>query len=81
MFPRRQHTTVVCRGGDLNKYHGRAGDGLQRPLVPRSRFQQQLMPGVAMTSHVKRGPQLFDVFMMWFALRASEEPEPVNCDG
>jgi len=22
------------------------GDGLQRPLVPRSRFQQQLRPGV-----------------------------------
>jgi hypothetical protein len=26
--------------------HQRPGDGLQRPLVPRSRFQTRLMPGV-----------------------------------
>jgi hypothetical protein len=25
---------------------GRGADGLQRPLVPRSRFQPQLTPGV-----------------------------------
>jgi hypothetical protein len=42
MFPRRQHTTVVCRGGDLNKYQGCASDGLQRP--PRSGFQPHLTP-------------------------------------
>jgi hypothetical protein len=45
MFPRRQHTTVVCRGGDLNKYQGFAADALQRPL--RSRFQARLKPGVS----------------------------------
>ena len=32
--------------GDLNKYQGPGADALQRPLVPRSRFQAQLRPGV-----------------------------------
>jgi hypothetical protein len=31
----------------------RAGDGCQRPLVPRSRCLPRLTPGVAMTSEVK----------------------------
>jgi hypothetical protein len=37
---------VVCGGGGLNKYQGAAGDGLQRSLVPRSRFQPRLSAGV-----------------------------------
>src|SRR5207244_485445 len=41
-----QQTTVVCWGGGLNKYQRHRADCLQRPLVSRSRFQQQLMPGV-----------------------------------
>src|SRR2546430_8139955 len=41
----RQHTTVVCRGGGLNKYQALAGDGLQRPLLRRSRFQPRLKGG------------------------------------
>jgi hypothetical protein len=36
----RQHTTAVCGGGGLNHYHRHAGDGEQRPLVPRSRFRR-----------------------------------------
>jgi hypothetical protein len=31
----------------------RAGDGLQRPLLRRVRFQPRLMRGVDMTSNVK----------------------------
>jgi hypothetical protein len=46
MFPRHQHTIVVCRGGDLNKYQGFAGDDEQRPPVPRSRSSPRLKPSV-----------------------------------
>ena len=35
------------------------GDGEQRPLVPRSRCLPRLTPGVAMTSDVKSGQQIF----------------------
>src|SRR5690349_14844217 len=45
-FPYYQHTTVVCGGGGLNKYQGPGADCLQRPL--RSRFRQQLTPGVGL---------------------------------
>jgi hypothetical protein len=41
-----QHTMLVCWGGGLNKYQPAAGDGKQRPLVPRVRFQPHLMRGV-----------------------------------
>jgi hypothetical protein len=44
MFPRRQHTIVVYRGGDLNQYQRPGAERLQRPLVPRSRFRRRLMP-------------------------------------
>ena len=36
-----------------------AGDGFQRPLVPRFRFQPRLMPSVDMASDVKGWEQLF----------------------
>ena len=45
----------------------RAGDCLQRPLVPRVRFRQRLTRGVAMTSHVKSGLQLFYVCMIFLS--------------
>ncbi len=45
-FSQGQHTTGVCCGGGLNHYQGHAGDGLQRPLVPRSRCPPHLKPGV-----------------------------------
>ena len=32
---------------------GFAGDGFQRPLVPRSRFQPRLKPGVRRQNHRK----------------------------
>jgi hypothetical protein len=47
MFPRHQHTIVVCRGGDLNQYQTPAADALQRPL--RSRFQARLSASVRRT--------------------------------
>jgi hypothetical protein len=53
----------------------------QRPLVFRSRFQQQLTPGVAMTSDVKNYQQIFLGLHDVFVLGASEEPEPVSIDG
>ena len=37
---------VVCWGGGLNKYHGAAPDCLQRPLLRRSRFRQQVSASV-----------------------------------
>jgi hypothetical protein len=46
LFPKASIPLGVCCGGDLNHYQGPAGDGCQRPLVPRSRFQPRLMPGV-----------------------------------
>src|SRR4029450_4094608 len=52
-FSHDQHTTGVCGGGGLNHYQRPRADGLQRSLVPRSRFQPQLRPGVDMTSAVK----------------------------
>jgi hypothetical protein len=44
-----------------------AGDRLQRPLLRRSRFRRRLMPGVAMTSNVKSGLQLFYVCMIFLS--------------
>jgi hypothetical protein len=44
LFAQRQHTTAVCRGGDLYKYQGCAADAFQRPL--RARFQGRLTPSV-----------------------------------
>ena len=57
--------------------HG--ADCLQRPL--RSRFRQQLMPGVAMTSNVKSWQQIFLGLHDFFVLSASEKPEPGRDDG
>jgi hypothetical protein len=51
---------------------------LQRSL--RARFRQQLKAGVAMTSTVKSGQQIFEVFMMFFVLSASAKPEPGRHD-
>jgi hypothetical protein len=45
-FCHSQQTTAVCGGGGLNKYQGPGADCLQRPLLRRSRFQQQLRLGV-----------------------------------
>ena len=75
-FSQGQHTTGVCRGGGLNHYQARAGDGKQRPL--RSRCLPRLTRGVDMTSDVKGWEQLFSVGMLFFALHTSEEPEPVR---
>jgi hypothetical protein len=44
-----------------------APDCLQRPLVPRSRFRQQVSASVAMTSNVKSGPQFFYVCMIFLS--------------
>jgi hypothetical protein len=53
---------------------GPGADCLQRPLVPRSRFRQRLMPSVDMTSDVKGGKQLFlrphHRFFLWSIERA-----------
>ena len=46
VFSRYQHTIVVCWGGGLNKYQSTAPDCLQRPLLPRSRFRQQVSASV-----------------------------------
>lgn len=46
--------TAPCQVGafslkaGLYTYKRHAGDGLQRPLVPRSRFPPRLMPGVGL---------------------------------
>jgi hypothetical protein len=56
-----------------------AADALQRPL--RSRLQARLMPGVAMTSNVKRWQQIFLGFQDVFVRGASARPEPVRDDG
>src|SRR5262249_53866708 len=53
-FPYYQHTTVVCGVGGLNKYQGRGADSLQRPLLRRSRFRQQLRPGVRLLDKVRQ---------------------------
>src|SRR5215510_2927445 len=66
-FPYYQHTTVVCGGGGLNKYHRRAGDGVQRPL--RSRFPPRLTHGVDMTSNVKSWLLMFLHFLCPLVLR------------
>jgi hypothetical protein len=71
----------VCWGGGFNKYQARPGDGLQRPLVPRSRFRQRLTPSVDMTSEVKSWEQLVYVCIMIFSFGLSEEPEPGRHDG
>ena len=61
---------VMCRAdryeAAFGAQQGHRADCLQRPLLRRSRFRQQLMPGVAMTSNVKSCQQIFlgfhDVF-------------------
>jgi hypothetical protein len=63
----------------LFTYKARAGDGLQ--LTLRVSFQPRLTRGVAMTSDVKGGEQLFLGLHNVFAHRASEEAEPVRNDG
>jgi hypothetical protein len=80
-FSQGQHTTGVCGGGGLNHYQCLAADCLQRPLVPRSRFRQQLKAGVDMTSNVKGGPQIFLGLHDVFVLGTSAEAEPAICDG
>ena len=52
-----------------------------RLRVPRSRFRQQLRPGVDMTSDVKDWEQLFYVRIRVFSFCLSEESEPVKHDG
>ena len=42
---------------------GHAGDGKQRPLVPRSGCSPRLMPSVDMTSDVKSWVKIFYVFI------------------
>jgi hypothetical protein len=44
--------TVSLKAGQ-SAYKGPGADGLQRLLVPRSRFRQQLRPSVGMTSDLK----------------------------
>src|SRR5215471_9076138 len=51
-----QHTTVVCWGGGLNKYQPAAGDGTQRPLVPRSRCLPRLSRSVGQLTFAKEHP-------------------------
>ena len=79
-FSHSEHTTVVCWGGGLNKYHT-----LQLTAYSvrwaRSRFRARLMPSVAMTSNVKSWSQLFSGHHDVFVLGASEEAEPGRSDG
>jgi hypothetical protein len=62
MFPRRQHTTVVCRGGDLNQYQGPGADCLQRPLRSRFRIGPGLEPFAAARYDSKQRPIPFYAF-------------------
>ena len=70
--------TVSLKAG-LFTYNWPAADCLQRPL--RSRFRQQLRPGVAMTSNVKSGLPIVLHFLRPLVLCPSEEPEPGRDDG
>jgi hypothetical protein len=47
-FSHYQHTTVVCCGGGLNKYHRPGADALQLTLVPRFSFRARLTAGVGL---------------------------------
>jgi hypothetical protein len=58
---------TVSRKAAQSTYKGPRANGVQRPLLRRSRFRQRLRPGVAMTSHVKSGLQLFYVCMMFLS--------------
>ena len=58
---------------------GPGADCLQRPL--RSRFRQQLRPGVAMTSHVKSGLAMVWHFLSPVSLRPLAEAAPGRHDG
>ena len=58
-----------------------AADCLQRLLLRRSRFWQQLTASVAMTSNVKSWQQIFLGLHDFFVLSASEKPEPGRDDG
>src|SRR5215813_14023853 len=58
-----------------------AADCLQRPLVPRFRFQPQLTPGVDMTSNVKSWLPMFWHVLYPLVLRPPAEPEPGIYDG
>jgi hypothetical protein len=73
-------------GGRLKFHEGLAeqllaGDGLQRPLLPRFRCLPRLKRGVDMTADVEDCEQLFYVCIMSFSLGRSEEPEPVKHNG
>jgi hypothetical protein len=57
-----------------------AADCLQRPLVPRSRFRQQLKAGVDMTSAVKRG-SIVSVTLRSFSPPPSGRVGASNRDG
>jgi hypothetical protein len=70
--------TVSLQAGQ-STYKGPGADGLQRPL--RSRFRQQLRPGVDMTSDVKGCRQIFLGLHHVISLGASEKAEPAICDG
>ena len=47
-FLARGDRVHICGGGFAEQ--ARAGDAIQRPLLRRSRFQPQLMPGVGLTA-------------------------------
>jgi hypothetical protein len=76
---------VVCislkAGQSTYKWPG--ADCLQRPLVPRSGFRQQLKAGVDMTSAVKGASQLVrsSASVPLASCWPSEEAEPVKHDG
>ena len=77
---------ITCQAQPIKGTWGKPNKGcaagcLQRPLVPRSRFRQQLKPGVDMTSDVKSWRPLFSHVLCPIVLRPSEEPEPVIYDG
>jgi hypothetical protein len=64
--------TVALQAG-LYTYNGFAGDGEQRPLVPRSGYWARLKRGVDMTSDVKSWWKICDVFMRFFTCAMGSE--------
>jgi hypothetical protein len=73
--PRRKPVLVPAQQGP-------GADCLQRPLLRRSGFRQQLTPSVDMTSDVKGWEQLFYVRIMFFPFlyRKSRSQEDTTVD-
>jgi hypothetical protein len=71
------------RGTTTYAQQGFAGDGEQRPLVPRSRCSPRLKPSVDMTSDVKGCSKFFmsSSQVPISSCRPSAEAEPVRYDG